>query len=162
MGFGEKWSEWWRSFLGFSQDKSRKAVDVLRQRYIEEMQQADRFKGHAEKMHYPQFNEKLRAIANEKRRHAEQIAEKLVALGCKLPAVPENTSSNENSWRQLLNALDEEYRSADDLVDQLRGILSDRPDITELLQQISQEQKKHRDEIREMLMRSDPFALSLS
>ena len=162
MGFGEKWSEWWRSFLGFSQDKSRKAVDVLRQRYIEEMQQADRFKGYAEKMHYPQFNEKLRAIANEKRRHAEQIAEKLVALGCKLPAVPENTSSNENSWRQLLNALDEEYRSADDLVDQLRGILSDRPDITELLQQISQEQKKHRDEIREMLMRSDPFALSLS
>ncbi|HEX5020955.1 MAG TPA: ferritin-like domain-containing protein [Candidatus Binatia bacterium] len=162
MGFGEKWSEWWRSFLGFSQDKSRKAVDVLRQRYIEEMQQADRFKGYAEKMHYPQFNAKLHAIANEKGRHAEQIAEKLVALGCKLPAVPENPSSNENSWGQLLNALDEEYRSADDLVDQLRGILSDRPDITELLQQISQEQKKHRDEIREMLMRSDPFALSLS
>ena len=38
----------------------------------------------------------------------------------------------------------------------------EHPDITKFLQEIFQEEKKHRDEIREMLMRSDPFALSLA
>jgi len=34
--------------------------------------------------------------------------------------------------------------------------------IARLLQEISQDAKNHRGEIREMLMRSDPFALSLA
>jgi hypothetical protein len=38
----------------------------------------------------------------------------------------------------------------------------EHPDITKFLLDISRAQKKHRDEIREMLMRSDPFALSLA
>ena len=155
-------SQWWRNFLDSSQDKSGQALDILRQRYVEEMQQADRLKRHAEKMHYPQFREKLLRIASEKMKHAEQIAEKLIALGGKLPAVPENRSSGENSWQQLLTALEEEYRSVDHLAEQLRGLESDHPEVPKFLQQISQQQKKHRDEIREMLMRSDPFAFSLA
>ena len=38
-------------------------------------------------------------------------------------------------------------------------IESDYPDIVELLQRIDEAERKHRDEIREMLMRSDPQAL---
>jgi bacterioferritin (cytochrome b1) len=162
MGFRKDWSEWWRRFLDLSQDNSRRAVDVLRQRYVEEMQQTGRFKQHAEKMHYPQFRGKLLQMASEKNDHAERIAQKILELGGKLPAVPENRSSDENSWQQLLTALEEEDRTADHLVEQLRGIESDHPDVTKLLQQISEEQKMHRADIRHMLMRSDPFAFSLA
>jgi hypothetical protein len=79
-----------------------------------------------------------------------------------LPEVPERRSTDANSWQSLLVALADENRSAGRLPEQLRRIGLEHPDITKLLQEISHEQKKHRDEIREMLMRSDPFALSLA
>ena len=162
MRLSNDWSAWWRRFLGPSQVKSRRVVDILRQRYVEEMQQHDRLKQHAEKMHYPQFRKKLLEIASKNNEHAERIAQKILALGGRLPSVPDLQATNENSWQQLLTALEEDYRSADHLAEQLRGLESDHPDITKFLQQISQEQEQHRDEIREMLMRSDPFAFSLA
>ena len=126
------------------------------------MQRIERFKQHAEKMHYPQYREKLLELARGKRQHAERIGEKIVALGGILPDVAEGRSTDENSWKSLLMALEDENRSADRLSEELRRIGLEHPDITKFLQEISHEQKKHRDEIREMLMRSDPFALSLA
>ena len=87
MAFSKDRSEWWRRFLGSSPGGDRKAVDILRQRYVEEMQAADRFKQHAQKMQHPQFREKLLYIATDKSKHAEWIAEKIAALGGKLPEV---------------------------------------------------------------------------
>jgi hypothetical protein len=82
------------------------------------------------------------------------LPEAIVALGGKLPSVPELRSTDENSWQQLMIALDDENRSADHLAQQLRGIQSDIPDIVILLQHICEQQKQHRGEVREMLMRS--------
>ena len=162
MAFSDDWSEWWRRFLASSPDGDQKAVDILRQRYVEEMQAAGRYKQHAQKMQYPQFGEKLLHIAADKSKHAEWIAEKIATLGGKLPEVPERRSMDENSWQSLLNDLEEENRSADHLPGQISGIESDHPDITAVLQRIYEEEKKYRGEIREMLMRSDSFALSLA
>ena len=162
MAFTKDWSEWWRGFLDLTTDGSCTAVDILRQRYVEEMQQTDRFKQHAQRMHYPHYQEKLLRLATEKGEHAKLIAAKIVALGGKLPGVPERRSTDENSWQTLLMALEDENRSADHLPEQLRRIGLEHPDITKFLQEIFQEQKKHRDEIRGMLMRSDSFALSLA
>jgi len=162
MAFSNDWWEWWRRFFGPSPGGDQKAIDILRQRYVEEMQAAGRFKLHAQKMQYPQFREKLLRIATDKSEHAEWLAEKIATLGGKLPEVPERQSMDENSWQSLLMALEDENRSAGHLPEQLRRIGLEHPDITKFLQEIFQEQKKHRDEIREMLMRSDPFALSLA
>ena len=162
MGIIKQWSEWWSRFLDLPDDSFRQAINILQQRYVEETQQRDRFIQHADKMHYPQFREKLLQISDEKTKYADRIAEAIVALGGKLPRVPELRSTDENSWQQLMIALDDENRSADHLAEQLRGIESDIPDILKLLQQISEQQKQHRGEVREMLMRSDPFAFSLA
>jgi bacterioferritin (cytochrome b1) len=162
MPLSKDWSEWWRRFLDLATDESATAVDFLRQRYVEEMQRIERFKQHAEKMHYPQYRGKFLEMAKEKRQHAERIGEKIVALGGILPDVAEGRSTDENSWKSLLMALEDENRSADRLPEQLRRIGLEHPDIGRLLQQISREQENHRNEIREMLMRSDPFALSLA
>jgi len=59
MALSKDWSELWRRFLGASPDGRRETVDILRQRYVEEVQAADRFKQHAQEMQYPQFREKL-------------------------------------------------------------------------------------------------------
>jgi rubrerythrin len=160
VGESKDWAEWWRRLLGFSPDRSLEAVDILRQRYVEEMQQADRFKQYARRMHYPQYQGKLLRLATGKSKHAQWIAEKIGAFGGKLPEVSECRPTDENSWQSLLMALEDENRSADRLPEQLRRIGLEHPDITKFLQDISQKQRKHRDEIREMLMRSDPFALS--
>jgi len=162
MPLSKDWSEWWRRFLDLAPDESATAVDFLRQLYVEEMQRIERFKQYAQKMHYPQYREKFLEIAKEKRQHAERIGEKIVALGGILSDVAEGRSTDENSWQSLLMALEDENRSADRLPEQLRRIGLEHPDIAKFLQQISREQENHRNEIRKMLMRSDPFALSLA
>ncbi len=162
MGDRKDWTRWWRRFLGLSQDKSLQTVDILRQRYVEEMQQSELFQQHAETMHYPQFRDKLIQLGAEKNKNAERIAEKIVALGGKLPDLQEHRASHENSWQTLRTALEEENRIADRLVAQLPGIEPDHPEIMQLLRQIAQQQRKHREELQDMLMRSDPFALSLA
>jgi bacterioferritin (cytochrome b1) len=162
MAFSKDWSERWRRFLAPPPSGDRKALDILRQRYVEEMQAAGRFKQHAQEMQYPQFREKLLQIATENSKHAEWIAEKIATLAGKLPEVPERRSMDENSWQYLLTDLEEENRSVDHLPEQIWSIESDHPDITAVLQRIYEEEKKYRGEIREMLMRSDSFALSLA
>jgi len=162
MSFRKNWSQWWRRFLDLAGDESPNAVDVLRQRYVGEMQRIERFKQHADKMHYPQYRDKLLWMAQEKTQHAERIGEKIVALGGRLPDVAERRSTDENSWQSLSMALDEENRSADRLTQQFRSIESEHADIAKFLQQIAREQGNHREMIRNMLMRSDAFALSLA
>jgi len=154
------WAEWWRRFLALNDPPN--AVDFLRRRYVEEVQRTERFKQHAGKMHYPQYREKFLQMAKKKSRHAERIGEKIVALGGRLPDVVERRGTDKNSWQSLSVALAEENRSADRLPEQLRSIESEHPDIAKFLQQISREQENHRGEIRDMLMRSDPFAFSLA
>ena len=161
MGMIKQWAEWWSRFLDLRQGSFRQAITMLQQRYVEETQQRDRFNQHADKMHYPQFREKLLEISDEKTTFLDGIAKEIVALGGKLPVVPEFRSTDENSWQQLMIALDSENRSADHLAEQLRGMESEIPDVVKLLRGSSEQQKQHRGEIREMLMRSDPFAFSL-
>jgi len=162
MAFSKNWPQRWRRFLDLGGDESPNAVDVLLQRYVDEVQRVERFKQHADKMHYPQYRDKFLQMAKEKTQHAERIGEKIVALGGKLPDVAQRRSTDENSWQSLSMALDEENRSADRLPEQLRSIESEHADIAKFLQQISREQENHRGEIRNMLMRSDAFALSLA
>ena len=47
MALGKNWSEWWRRFLDLSTNESCTVVDILRERYVGEMQQADRLKQYA-------------------------------------------------------------------------------------------------------------------
>jgi rubrerythrin len=162
MSLNTEISYWMRSFLGIGDEPRRKVLEILRQRYIDATEQAARFMRHAEKMHYPQFREKLQGIAVQETEHADWLAKKIVALGGKLPEVREGRSTEESSWKHLLKALDEESRSTGDLMEQIWSVQSDYPDIAALLERISEDEVKHRNEIREMLMRSDAFADSLA
>jgi bacterioferritin (cytochrome b1) len=162
MPFSNAWSKWWRGFFQAAPVREPAAMEILRQRYVEEMQAVDRFKQHALKMRYPQFRDKLLQIATDKSKHAEWIVEKLIALGGKLPEVAAHLSTDESSWRYLQMDLVEENRCADRLPGQIWRIESDHPEISQFLQGIFQAEKKHREEINDMMMRSDGLARSLA
>jgi rubrerythrin len=158
MSIKINWAEWWRRWFDASEKRYRALVNILRQRYVDEKQHAARLNQHAEKMRYPQFREALRRIAADESKHADWIAKKIQALGGMLPPVTEVRSQQKNSWQCLLEDLEEERRCSADLEDDMLAIRSDYPDVDELLGRIDEEERKHCDEIREMLMRSDPQA----
>jgi rubrerythrin len=148
--------------LGIGDEARRTVLDILRQRYLDETEHAEKFRQHAEKMHYPQFRKELLHIAEQEAEHSQWIAKKLVALGDSLPEVRGVRMTEESSWKYLLKDLEEEGRCAGDLMEQIRTVHSDYPDIAALLQRIFEDEKKHCDKIRDMLMRSDAFAVSLA
>ena len=155
-------AHWWQSFLGIGDETRRVALDILRQRYVDESEHARQFTRHAGEMHYPQFREKLLHIAAEETEHAGLLAKKIFELGGKLPEVTEERASTEqSSWQHLLKDLNEEGHCAGELMGQIWAVATDYPDIAALLKQ-SKEEKKHGDEIREMLIRSDAFSGSLA
>lgn len=155
-------SLWLRGFLGIGDQGRRTVLDILRQRYLDEAEHAEKFRQHAEKMQYPQFRKELLDIAAQEAEHTQWLAKELVALGDRLPAVREVHLTEESSWKHLLKDLEEEGRGAGDLMEQIWTVQADYPDIAVLLQRISEDEKKHCDKIREMLMRSDAFAGSLA
>ena len=150
---------WWRSFLGGSPDLPENTVAVLRRLYIEESQHAARFTQQAQRMRYPQFRAKLLEIAADESKHAAWIAEKIQLLGGSLPAVPAIEPAEGNDWQFLLDGLEEHRQCAAELLEQIGRLQSDLPEIATMLQRIGDEGAKHRHDLREMLMRSDPQAV---
>jgi len=159
MDRSKHWAGWWRRFLGLSPDGYHKAVEILRERYIDESRQVMRYLRHAQKMQYPQFREKLLRIAEDEARHAEWIAEKIKTFGGRLPEVPEIVADEHNSWQYLMADLEEERLCAAEIEEDIQEIKPELPAVAEMLERIHEEGKRHRKEIREMLMRSDPQAL---
>lgn len=155
----KRWSRWWRKFLGLSPDSYHKAVEILRERYVDESRHVTRFTQHAQKMQYPQFREKLLRIAAEEAQHARWIADKIKTFGGQLPAVPKVAASEKNSWQYLLADMEAERQCAADLEEEIREIQPELPAVAEMLDRIHEDGKRHRKEIRDMLMRSDPQAL---
>ena len=71
-------------FLGIGDEARRTALDILRQRYVDESEHAKTFNQHARQMHYPQFREKLLHIAAEETEHAGLLAKKIIDLGARV------------------------------------------------------------------------------
>lgn len=161
MTYERRWSDWWNEFLGCSPDGHRAVVKILQERYVDEMRHVKRYVQHAESMRYPQFREKLLRIAAEEEGHAEWLAAKLQLFVGPLPSVPEVPASNKNSWQSLLADLDAEEHCSAELIEEMQTVRKELPDIAEVLERIYEDGAKHRAEIRDMLMRSDPQAVSL-
>jgi bacterioferritin (cytochrome b1) len=159
MTYEKSWTDWWRKFLGVSPNGYRDVIKILSLRYVEEMQHVQRYTAHAEHMQYPQFREKLLRIAADEARHAEWLAEKITMFGAPIPNVPREPTTTRNSWQYLLADLEEEKQSSDDLIEQMQSLRNEMPDIAAMLERIYEDTERHRSEIRNMLVRSDPQSI---
>jgi rubrerythrin len=135
-------------------------VELLRERFLDESRHVTSFTQHAEKMQYPQFRERLLHIAEEEAKHRDRIAEKISTFGGQLPEMPEVTPSEKNSWQYLLADLEAERQCAAEIEEEIREIKPELPAVAEMLERIQEDGKRHRKEIREMLMKRSPGALA--
>ena len=163
MALGEYLSTGWRKFLdGLRSDDRRRLLDFLREEYLDEVKDAAQFEAHAERMIYPQFRERLQRIAQEEKAHVEWLRNKILALGGELPQRSVlNIEKAGNAWENLLIDVDEEKRDAVHVLTRLYTV-AERvdPEIAAGLRRMHEEETRHRDEITQMLMRSDPQAFS--
>ena len=162
MPIHKNWSTWLLEFLGIAPAGPSEVEQVLRREYIWESQHSARYRQHAKRMQYRQFRDALLRIAADESTHLDWIAAMLRQIGSEPPAVPPIASSEKNSWQSLLDLLEEEQRHVAEMLGQAAMIRDEAPGAAELLERIYQEGKRHRDEVREMLMKIDPQANWLS
>jgi bacterioferritin len=152
--------EGWQQFFDALQpDEHQLLLKMLRETYLEEVEDVVQFTQHAERIHYPQFRERLLRIVAEEQAHVQWLRDKIVALGGELPAVSVTPKGAKNAWQALLTDLEEEKRSYTDLIEAMHLAEQVDPEIAEGLRRIREEEQQHREEILDMLVKSDPYTL---
>jgi bacterioferritin (cytochrome b1) len=139
-------------------DPRRKVLGILCREYVEEMESSLRLEWHAEQMRYPQYCDRLLRIAKEEQRHAQWLARRINALGGSVPMVSFTPEEGRNSWECLGEDLEAEKRCCADLTEELALGKYFDPDTATILGRILDDEKFHREEIAQMLVRSDPQA----
>jgi rubrerythrin len=150
----------WRQFFdALNPDYHQHLLEMLRQAYLEEAQDVVQFTQDAERMYYPQFRERLRRIAAEEQAHVAWLRDKLLALGAEVPPVPYSPKAARNAWEALLMDLEEEKRTYADLLEAMHIAEHVDPEIAKGLRRIREEEQRHREEILDMVAKSDPYTL---
>jgi rubrerythrin len=150
---------WHQFFDALHPNHHQKLLEMLRDVYLEEAQDVTQFTQHAERMHYPQFRERLLRIAEGEQAYVAWLRDKIVALGGEVPTVSLPSRVAKNAWEALLRDLDEEKRSYAALLEAMNIAEEAYPEIAEGLQRIREEEQQHREEILDMLVKSDPSTL---
>lgn len=159
MSFKSIIQETWHQFLeSLHPDERQQLLDMLRDEYGEESQEVAQLTQHAERMAYPQFRQRLLKIADEEHAHVQWLRDKILALGGELPQIHPTPKMGKNSWECLLMALEVEQRSCEELLTRIHTAEHADPEIMQGLQRIRAEKQRHREEIRTLLMQSEPYA----
>jgi rubrerythrin len=152
-----KRSDSWKRLFGSGDEAHAAVLSVLRHRYVREKQHAMRYGQHAARTDDPQVREALISMAREEEKHAESIGAKILGLGERLPdVIPIHVAKEQNIWLYLRTDLEEEERCADEMIDDLPSLRGKFPGIAALLERIDDDGKRHRAQLRDMLVRSDP------
>jgi bacterioferritin (cytochrome b1) len=146
----------WALFL--APNGRQELLALLADEYLEEAKSSLQLRGHAERMRYPHFRERLSHIADDEERHAAWLGERIASLGGSLPRLSFASREGGNSWENLRLDLDEEKHCIWNLEERLMKIDRLNPEIASGLRQILEDEIRHRDEITDMLVRSDPQA----
>jgi hypothetical protein len=82
----------------------------------------------------------------------------MIAFGGEIPRVTFTPEERWNSWEELRLDLEDESRRLQDLEDRLPIIEQIDGQTADVLRRIFESERKHREAIMDMLMRSDPQA----
>lgn len=150
-------TSWGRFLAAFSSDDRPKLIENLRDAYRAEAGAVAQCTQHAQRMYYPHFRAGLLRIAAEIQAHIPWLREKILALGGDLPQFSSTPTMGSNSWECLRLDLEEAQRSRSNLLEWIHLAEHVEPEIAVGLRHIREEKLKHREELRDMLMKSDPY-----
>jgi len=154
-------SAWLRSIALHFLDTERQAqrhtlMTILGEAYLDALKDVRHFRQHAERMYYPHFRQRLQQIVAEEQGHSEWLAKQLRVLGGEVPRPGPPAKLGKNSWENLRLELEEERK---DYTELLPGLLTAEhfdPAIAEGLRRLRQDERKHREELLELMLKSDP------
>lgn len=152
----------WRRFLApFARNHGPTPLEDVSDAYRAELDLVARCAQHAQRVHYPQFRVKLLRIAAEVQAHLPWLQEQILALGGSLPPpLPLPSTLEGNSWKCFRRDVEEVRRSCGHLLEWIHRTERETPAIATGLQRIRTDKLRHREEFREILMKSDPYTNS--
>jgi len=148
---------WHRFLAAFHPDEHQRLLESLCDTYRAEACAVAQFTQHAHRMYYLHFHEGLLRIAAETQAHIPWLQEKILALGGNLPLLSRTPTMGSNSWECLRLDLEEAQRGYVNLLEWIHLAEQVEPEIALGLRRIREEKQQHREELRDMLMKSDPY-----
>ncbi|MGE0822129.1 MAG: ferritin-like domain-containing protein [Candidatus Binatia bacterium] len=136
-----------------------KLLEILQTEYRDEVKDVIQMTYHAQYMYYPHFRERLLRIAAEEEVHVRWFAEKIRELGGELPHVAFSPTLGKNSWECLRMNLVEEKQDRQDMQQRMREVERLAPEIAQELRRICAKERKHYEEILDMMLKSSPEAV---
>lgn len=155
-------TSWHRFLATFSPDDHQRLLDSLCDAYRAEAGAVAQCTQHAHRMYYPHFRAELLRIAAEAQVHIPWLREKILALGGNLPQLSFTPTMGSNSWECLRLDLDAVQHSRINLLEWIHIAEHVAPEIAVGLRRIREETQKHREELRDMLMKSDPYTTPIT
>ena len=160
MGLTDILSAGWRKLFSSPQpDHRQQLLEVLRDEYIDNAKDVALFEEHARQMTYPHLQERLLRIAEEEKAHVQWLQDMIQALGGEIPQTTVTVKNGKNSWESLLRDIQEETRDRDSMLEPLHTIVEPvYPEIAAGLRRIHQDERRHREELMDLLLMSEPYA----
>jgi rubrerythrin len=150
---------WHYFFKALEADNRQQLLKVLREEYIEEAQDVAQFSQHVTSMPYLQFRDRLRRIIAEEQAHVQWLHDQILAMGGEIPDFSPAPKAGKNTWACLLMDLEEEKRSYEALLERMHLVEQSDPEVAEGLRRMREEERRHRDEILDLLIKIDPYSL---
>ncbi len=150
----------WRHWFHTPETENReRLIQLLCAEYARGAKEVAQFEQHADGMAYPQFRKRLLQIAREEEAHVNWLGEKICALGGEPPEVVPLVEQGRNSWECLLADAQGEGRDNSVVYGSIYPLAVEAgSEIAEGLRRMHQDETRHRKEILDMLMKSDPQA----
>ena len=151
----------WRRLLdALRWDDRQRLIEFLCKEYVNEARDVIQFREHAKRMTYPQYRDRVLRIAEEENAHVEWLRKQILNLGGAIPEKSLPIREGRNPWENLRIDAEEEQRDVRiDVMYQIYAAAErTNPQIAEGLRQLHEQEKRHRQEFLDMLMRTDPQA----
>jgi rubrerythrin len=101
----------------------------------------------------------LHRIIVEEQVHVEWLRDQILAFGGEIPTFPPIPKAGKNTWACLLIDLEEEKRSYEALLGRMHMVEQSDPEVAEDLRRMREEERRHRDEVLDLLIKIDPYSL---
>ena len=136
-----------------------KLLTLLREVYRRQSENVANFTRHAEQMYYPHLREQLLRIVGEEQAHVRWLEEKISALGGDIPHLFTSPRHGVNTWENLRLDLEEQRKDDEAFLAGLRVAENFDHEIAEGLSQLRHDERKHREQLLDLLQKSEPDAV---
>lgn len=146
-----------RVLAAFDMTAQRTLLEGVCAIYQREANTAMLYTRHAAQMHYPWFRTELLRIAAEVEAHLAWLHEQILTLGGHLPSPGPVPVLKGNSWECLRRDVEGAQRDCRYLLEWIRRVEQEAPALAAGFQRIRNDKLRHREELRDMFMKSDPY-----